>query len=124
MLKEATLTGFVATSNAEQSRHFYGETLGLNLIEETPYAMVFKFSNTVIRVQKVQQVCAPPYTTLGWEVNNIAVSVSKLSDSGVLFERYEGLQQDDHGIWSIPGGASVAWFKDPDGNLLSLTQQA
>jgi catechol 2,3-dioxygenase-like lactoylglutathione lyase family enzyme len=122
MLNSARLVGFVATSQPEKSKHFYGELLGLQLIEERPYAIVFEANSTVIRIQKVQQVCAPPYTAMGWEVQRIEQTVKTLSDNGVLFERFDGLQQDELAIWHVPGGASVAWFKDPDGNLLSVTQ--
>ena len=124
MLNDSKVVGFVATSKPEISKHFYQETLGLTLIEESPYAIVFESSNTVIRIQKTEQVCPPPYTSLGWEVENLTETVRILSDSGVLFVKYDGLDQDKLGIWNISGGAKVAWFKDPDGNLLSLTQAA
>lgn len=122
MLKNSKLIGFVATSKPEISRQFYDELLGLTLLEESPFAIVFESKNTVIRIQKTDHVCPPPYTALGWEVENIMETVRTLSDKGVQFEKFGGMEQDDLGIWNIPGGAKVAWFKDPDGNLLSLTQ--
>ncbi|MBX2884588.1 MAG: VOC family protein [Granulosicoccus sp.] len=122
MLKHSKLVGFVATSKPESSRRFYGELLGLSLIEESPYAIVFESHDTIIRVQKTEQVFPPPYTSLGWEVENINEIVRSLSDAGVQFEQFQGLEQDAAGVWSVPNGSKVAWLKDPDGNLLSLTQ--
>lgn len=122
MLKNSKVVGFVATSNAKNSKHFYRECLGLTLVEETPFAIVFESNNAVIRVQKTDKVCPPPYTSLGWEVDNIDESVRTLSVSGVRFEHFDGLDQDELGVWGTPDGSRIAWFKDPDGNLLSLTQ--
>ena len=137
MLKHSKIVGFVATSSPDVSKHFYRDCLGLTLVEDSAFAMVFESADTVIRVQKTTQVYSPPYTTLGWEVDNIVATVRSLTDAGVQFERYDGLVQDDLGIWSVSGsaasnnadatgsdatGSRVAWFKDPDGNLLSVTQ--
>lgn len=122
MLKHSKLICFVATARPVVSKQFYGEILGLTLLEETPFAIVFEAKNTIVRIQKTDQVHAPPYTTLGWEVDNISETVRALSGSGVLFQQFDGLDQDEIGVWNIPDGAKVAWFKDPDGNLLSLTQ--
>jgi len=124
MLKNSRIVGFVATSMPEISKQFYSELLGLVLVEETPFAIVLESKNAVIRVQKTDHVCPPPYTSLGWEVEDITATVYSLSDSGLEFEQFEGLEQDDLGVWNVPGGSKVAWFKDPDGNLLSLTQTA
>jgi catechol 2,3-dioxygenase-like lactoylglutathione lyase family enzyme len=121
-LKNSKMVGFLATSRSDIAKRFYDEILDLTLIEETPYALVFESVNAVIRIQKTEDVFPPPYTTIGWEVENIEFTVRALSDSGVQFERYEGMNQDDLGVWNIPNGSKVAWFKDPDGNLLSLTQ--
>jgi len=93
------------------------------VVEETPYAIVLASINTTIRIQITEKAVPPPYTTLGWEVNDIDSMVRTLSDAGLTFERFDGLDQDDLGVWAVPGGAKVAWFKDPDGNLLSLTQK-
>ena len=122
MLRNSTVVGFVATSMPELSKHFYNKVLGLTLLEESPFAIVFQANNTVIRVQKTEQAHPPPYTTLGWTVKNIAETVHALSAAGVQFEQYDGLEQDNTGLWNTPDGAAIAWFKDPDGNLLSLTQ--
>jgi predicted enzyme related to lactoylglutathione lyase len=79
---------------------------------------------TMLRVTAVHEVARAGYTVLGWRVADIAVATRELAARGVIFLRYEGMGQDEHGIWTAPGGAQVAWFADPDGNTLSLTQDA
>jgi catechol 2,3-dioxygenase-like lactoylglutathione lyase family enzyme len=124
VLSTSKIIGFVATSRPRESKRFYEGTLGLSLIEDGPVALVFDACGTVLRLQKVKSVSAPVHTVLGWEVADIARVVQGLNDKGVSFERYDGMTQDEFGIWTTPDGAKVAWFKDPDGNLLSLTQNA
>lgn len=121
MLGTSKLMAFVATADAEGARAFYEGTLGLRLIADEPYALVFDAHGTMLRLQKVQSVTPAPYTVLGWKVADIAAAVRELVGSGVRFERYEGMAQDELGVWSS-GRAKVAWFKDHDGNTLSLTQ--
>ena len=123
-LDSSQLIGFVATAKPEDARRFYGQTLGLPLIEDGPYALVFSANGTMVRVQKVQRVSAVPYTALGWAVADIGDVMAQLARRGVAFERYEGIGQDERGVWRSPAGAAVAWFKDPDGNILSLTEFA
>src|SRR5262245_37111027 len=113
---------FVATANAEKSRTFYERVLGLEFVADEPYALVFQVGRSMLRIQKVDKVPRIPFTLLGWEVADIRGVVRRLSADGVTFARYEGLGQDGDGIWLSPGGARVAWFQDPDGNTLSLTQ--
>ena len=122
MLTNATLTAFSATSKPAESLAFYRDVLDLGLIADTPFAIVLDANGTSLRIQKVETVMAPAYTVIGWEVADIQASVDGLLERGVAFERYEGLPQDERGIWSTPDGAMVAWFKDPDGNTLSLSQ--
>lgn len=86
------------------------------------YALVFDAAGTMLRVVIVEQFQPQPFTVLGWHVRNIQSCVADLTRAGVTFTRYEGMVQDDLGIWSTPDGAKVAWFADPDGNTLSLTQ--
>ncbi len=124
MLSTAKLVGFVATTKAPEAKKFYGEVLDLALVEDSPFALVFDANGTTLRIQKVQALSPFGYTALGWEVGDIDGLVQSLNKRGVRFERYSGLAQDDAGIWSAPGGARVAWFKDPDGNTLSITQEA
>ena len=113
---------FLATSNARRSRSFYEQVLGLTLVADEPPALVFRTGGSMLRIQKVDQVHAAPYTALGWAVSDIRQSVRDLRAAGVKFEEYEGMNQDADGVWSAPSGALVAWFKDPDGQVLSLTQ--
>jgi catechol 2,3-dioxygenase-like lactoylglutathione lyase family enzyme len=113
---------FLATANAERSRAFYERTLGLAFVADEPPALVFRVGNSMLRIQKVDQVHTLPYTALGWAVSDIRRTVKDLSSVGVAFQRYDGMNQDDDGIWHAPSGALVAWFRDPDGHTLSLTQ--
>ncbi len=122
MLGRAEIVAFVATANADRARGFYEGVLGLRLREDSPFALVFDANGVVLRIQKVPSVVPAPYTALGWTVTDIRDTMTGLVRRGVVFERYAGLAQDDAGIWRSPGGAQVAWFKDPDGNILSLTQ--
>lgn len=122
MLTTAPVIAFVACSNAAGALAFYRDTLGLTLIADEPFALVFDAAGTPLRIQKVQAVVAVPYTALGWRVPDMAAAVAGLAARGVRFERFEGMPQDASGVMTFPGGAQVAWFKDPDGNLLSLTQ--
>jgi catechol 2,3-dioxygenase-like lactoylglutathione lyase family enzyme len=116
------MIAFVATADAEAARLFYEHTLGLRLVADEPVALVFDANGTPLRISKVEHVTVAPYTVLGWRVDDVAGIVRDLGDRGVAFERYPGFQQDEFGIWNAPGGARIAWFKDPDGNLLSVVQ--
>jgi catechol 2,3-dioxygenase-like lactoylglutathione lyase family enzyme len=113
---------FLATANAERSRSFYEHVLGLKLVADEPPALVFNVGESMLRIQKVEQVHAAPYTALGWAVPDIRQTVRELSAAGVACQRYPGMNQDPDGIWHAPSGALVAWFQDPDGHVLSLTQ--
>ena len=113
---------FIATARPAESRHFYETVLKLSCLSDTSFAMVFDLGTTTLRIQKVESVPEVPYTVLGWEITDIRNCVDELTDQGVQFESYAGLPQDDSGIWMSPAGASVAWFKDPNGNTLSLTE--
>lgn len=112
---------FLATANPERSRAFY-EGLGLKFVADEWPALVFRVGDRMLRIQKVEQVHAAPYTALGWSVSDIRKAVHDLRAAGVIFQRYEGMNQDDDAIWHAPSGAFVAWFNDPDGHVLSLTQ--
>lgn len=124
MLSGESLVGFVATAMPERARTFYEDTLGLELLADSPFALVFRAGGTTIRVQKVRSLVVSDYTALGWQVGDIAGTAEGLALRGVVFRRYEGLDQDGAGIWRSPDGARVAWFRDPDGNTLSITQPA
>ncbi|HEX7578060.1 MAG TPA: VOC family protein [Verrucomicrobiae bacterium] len=116
------IIGFAATRNSASARKFYEETLGLVFISEDPFAVVFDVNGTMLRVQKVQELMPAHHTVLGWEVHDIRAEIEALTKKGVRFEHFDGLPQDESGIWTSPSGGKVAWFKDPDGNTLSLTQ--
>jgi catechol 2,3-dioxygenase-like lactoylglutathione lyase family enzyme len=122
MLSSAKLTAFVATSNPDRCKRFYQEMLGLHLVTDDPFALTFECSGTELRIQKVQKLQPHPFTALGWKIVGMYDLVAALAAKGVAFERYSFLPQDDRGIWTAPDGTQVAWFKDPDGNLLSLSQ--
>ena len=124
MLAKCDIIAFVTTADGDRARKFYEGTLGLRVVEDTPFALEIDANGTMLRVAKAQKVTVAPYTVLGWKVADIKKSVSALAAKGVKFERYDGMDQDKLGIWKSPGGAQVAWFKDPDGNTLSLTQFA
>ena len=121
-LGRANLMCFVATASPNKAKAFYGDTLGLRLVEDTPFALVFDAGGTTLRVQKVEAVAVAGYTALGWEVSDLHAAVRALAKKGVRFQRYDGMTQDASGIWKSPGGAQVAWFHDPDGNTISLTE--
>jgi catechol 2,3-dioxygenase-like lactoylglutathione lyase family enzyme len=113
---------FLATANAQRSRVFYEGVLGLTFVADEPPALVFRVGESMLRIQKVDRVHSAPYTALGWAVSDIHRTVRDLLAAGVAFERYEGMKQDGDGIWHAPSGALVAWFRDPDDHVLSLTQ--
>ena len=113
---------FLATANPERSRAFYEGLLGLEFVADEWPALVFRVGDRMLRIQKVDEVHTAPYTALGWSVSDIRKVVQDLRAAGVVFRRYEGMNQDGDGIWQAPSGAFVAWFQDPDGHVLSLTQ--
>jgi catechol 2,3-dioxygenase-like lactoylglutathione lyase family enzyme len=116
------IMAFVGTQDQAKAKAFYRDTLGLRLISEDHFALAFDVNGIMLRVSNVGKAVIAPYTVLGWEVKNIAATVKALQDAGVKLEHYEGLGQDELGVWHAPSGAKVAWFKDPDGNTLSITQ--
>jgi catechol 2,3-dioxygenase-like lactoylglutathione lyase family enzyme len=122
MLNSAEIICFAATKNPEAAKRFYEEVLGLPLIEDSPFALAFDANGTMLRIQKVQEHTPVRHTTLGWKVRDIRAHIDALVCKGVRFERYERLPQDESGVWESPSGALVAWFLDPDGNGLSLTE--
>src|SRR5438132_8822978 len=121
-LGSSKLMAFAATRDSARAKAFYRETLGLNLVSEDQFALVFDVQGTMLRVTTVQKVAAAPYTVLGWQVEDIIAAAKQLGKAGVIFEHYEGMDQDKLGIWTSPSGARVARFKDPDRNTLSITQ--
>ncbi len=123
-LAGSRLVAFVPTTQPAAARQFYENVLGLRLVaDEAPFALVFDAHGTMLRVTIVQEFAPAPFTVLGWAVEDIEAVVGRLSRAGVEFVRYPGLNADSaDGIWSSPGGAKIAWFRDPGGNVLSLTE--
>jgi catechol 2,3-dioxygenase-like lactoylglutathione lyase family enzyme len=124
MLGKASFVGFIPVHNAGVARAFYEGTLGLLVLEDSPFALVLDANGTMLRVTPVPDFVVQQFTIAGWQVPDVGATVRSLSDQGVPFSRYEGMLQDDLGVWLAPSGDQVAWFKDPDGNTLSLTQFA
>ena len=116
------LTAFIATRDPARAKAFYGETLGLRLVAEDRFALVFDANGTTLRIATVDEVATARYTVLGWQVPDIVAAARDLRRAGIELERYDGMKQDELGIWQSPSGASIGWFKDPDGNTLSITQ--
>jgi catechol 2,3-dioxygenase-like lactoylglutathione lyase family enzyme len=123
-LSQANPIGFISTSNAETAREFYEKTLGLSFESDDQFALVFRVGagRTMLRIASAPEFTPASHTIFGWEVDDIQAMVSSLSAKGIQFLRFDFLKQDDHGVWAAPGGTSVAWFKDPDGNMLSVSQ--
>ncbi|MDQ6888329.1 MAG: VOC family protein [Gemmatimonadota bacterium] len=125
MLGNADVVAFVPTRNSAEARAFYERVLGLEFVSEDPFALVFSANGVTVRIADVSTVRdfkPAPFTILGWYVPNADAAVRELRARGVAFERFPGMQQSETGIWTSPSGAKVAWFKDPDGNILSVTE--
>jgi catechol 2,3-dioxygenase-like lactoylglutathione lyase family enzyme len=122
MLNRSKIVTFIATKKPDSAKDFYEKILGLRLVYDDAFAIVFNANGIMLRVQKVQEHIPPNYTVLGWDVGDIQTEIKELMGRGVKCERYEWLAQDELGVWIAPSGAKLAWFKDPDGNTLSLTQ--
>jgi len=122
MLADKELKVFVPTVKPELAKAFYQDVLGLKLLSEDNYALKFDANGTLLRVIIVPELTPHPFTAVGWNVSDIASVIKSLNARGVFCERYGFFEQDDLGIWIAPGGSKVAWFKDPDGNTLSLTE--
>ena len=124
MLATMDLIGFIPTTDATRAHTFYEKVLGLHFVSDDDFVVVFNANGNTIRVVKVHQFVPAPYTILGWEVPDIEKEVAELQEKGVQFERYGFFKQDELGIWTSPSGSRVAWFKDPDGNTLSVSEHS
>ena len=122
MLANKKLKTFVPTTDAKRAKDFYKNILGLKFLSQDAYALEFDANGTLLRIAIVPVLTPHPFTVLGWDVDDIASLVRSLNKKDVFCERYSFMEQDALGIWTSPSGAKVAWFKDPDGNILSLTQ--
>jgi len=122
-LAKYNIVAFVTIVHTERARSFYRDTLGLTLIrEEPPFALVFDAHGILLRLAIGKEVPKNCGTVLGWRVPDIVAAVEELVRAGVEFERFEGMKQDGLGVWTSPSGARVAWFRDPDGNILGLSE--
>ncbi len=130
MLSGERISAFVPTTDGDMARAFYVDLLGLRLISDDQFALVLDSNGVTVRVSKVPAFIPHKFTVLGWEVSDIEKLVTELSSKGVIFENFGLPGQDEKGIWTASevdnaaAGARVAWFKDPDGNVLSLSQLA
>jgi catechol 2,3-dioxygenase-like lactoylglutathione lyase family enzyme len=122
MLGSTNIVAFVPITDFAKARTFYEGTLGLRFVKDDAFALVFDANGIRLRVVKLQKFEPVHYTVLGWEVKGIESVVQQLQQKGVKFERYDFMKQDDLGIWTTPNGDKVAWFKDPDGNTLSVSE--
>ncbi|MFD8500341.1 VOC family protein [Amycolatopsis sp. NPDC059657] len=122
MLNSTRPIGFVPVTDLPKAREFYAGTLGFDVEDENPFALVLRCGTTMIRATKVDAFTPQPFTVLGWQVDDIDEAVDTLKAQGIGFLFVDGLDQSSHGIWTTPGGDRVAWFKDPFGNTLSVSQ--
>jgi catechol 2,3-dioxygenase-like lactoylglutathione lyase family enzyme len=122
MLSAGKLVGFVPTKDSARSREFYEGKLGFNFVSDDQFALVMQAGKSMIRIAKAGKFTPAQYTVMGWEVTDIEAVVTWLNGRGVSFEKYPFVQDQERGIWTTPNGDKVAWFKDPDGNVLSLSQ--
>jgi catechol 2,3-dioxygenase-like lactoylglutathione lyase family enzyme len=122
MLATSRMIGFVPTKDSKKAREFYEGKLGFQFVSDDPFALVMRAGETMIRIAKAKDFTPAAYTVLGWEVQRIEEVVGWLKDRGVEFEKYPFVQDQELGVWTAPNGDKVAWFKDPDGNVLSLSQ--
>jgi catechol 2,3-dioxygenase-like lactoylglutathione lyase family enzyme len=124
MLASFDLVSLVGVADMDRARRFYGDVLDLPVVEESPFAVVVEVHGRMLRLTAVEQPVAAPYSVLAWNVDDIDAVIDGLTARGVTFARYEGMDQDERGVWTAPGGARIAWFLDPDANNLSLVQFA
>ncbi len=122
MLADKQLKAFVPTVKPAEAKSFYRDILGLKLLSEDQYALEFQANGALLRVTIVENLQPQVFTILGWNVGDIVSVIKSLKQKGIVCEKYGFMEQDDLGVWTSPGGSKVAWFKDPDGNVLSLTE--
>ncbi len=122
MLGSTSIVAFVPIKDADKARSFYEGLIGLRFLKDDGFALVFDANGTMVRMAKVPQFTPAPFTILGWQVKEIEKVAAELQGKGVIFECFGFFKQDDLGIWTAPTGDKVAWFKDPDGNILSVSQ--
>ncbi|HUA14887.1 MAG TPA: VOC family protein [Verrucomicrobiae bacterium] len=122
MLGSTDLVAFVPITDAEKARSFYEGMLGLRFVKDDGFALVFNANGIMVRMAKMKEVTPAQFTILGWQVSGIENVVRALAAKGVKCEIFGFFKQDELGIWTAPTGDKVAWFKDPDGNILSVSE--
>jgi catechol 2,3-dioxygenase-like lactoylglutathione lyase family enzyme len=122
MLANMSMIGFLLTKDYEKARAFYEGTLGFEFVSLDQFALVMQAGKSMIRIVKVPTFTALPSTVLGWQVDDAEKIVDWLVKRGVVFDKYPFVQDKERGIWTAPGGSKIAWFKDPDGNVLSVSE--
>ena len=122
MLSTSPLIAFIPSKDANRSRSFYEGILGLRFVSDDSFAIVMDSNGTMVRIVRVGEFTPAPFTILGWQVDDIHAKVAELGSNGVQFNRYPYFEQSQDGVWTAPNGAKVAWFPDPDGNTLSISQ--
>lgn len=122
MTPDSKLIGFVPTRDADRALSFYRDILGLRFVSDDAFAIVLDSNGITLRLVRIEEFTPAPYTILGWQVEDIESAVKELAAKGLAFQRYSFLDQSEDGIWTSPSGAKIAWFHDPDGNTLSLSQ--
>jgi catechol 2,3-dioxygenase-like lactoylglutathione lyase family enzyme len=123
MLSNHRIKAFVSTVQLPVAREFYEKKLGLTLLSQDNFGIEFEAKEAHIRLSVVEKLTPQPFTVLGWDTDDIVSTINNLTAKGIIFERYNFIEQDENGIWTAPGGTRVAWFKDPDGNLLSVSDK-
>ena len=122
LLGGASPVAFVPTGDLERSHAFYGGTLGLERVEASPFANAYDAGGTELRVTRVERPGRAEYTVLGWSVDDLGTAIGALTAAGIEVLRFPGMDQDEDGAWTAPSGARVVWFRDPDGNTLSVSE--
>jgi catechol 2,3-dioxygenase-like lactoylglutathione lyase family enzyme len=124
MLQGAQFVGFIPVRDLAVARAFFVDTLGLTFLYQDEYALAVDANGTTVRINQVRDLRPQPFTIAGWSVNDVAATVDQMNSAGVSFKRFAGMEQDDRGIWHTPDGDLVAWFADPDDNVLSISGRA
>lgn len=122
MTPDSKLVGFIPTRDADRALSFYRDLLDLHFVSDDTFAIVLESNGSTVRLVRIEEFTPASYTILGWQVEDIESAVKEFAAKGLAFQRYSFLNQSEDGIWTAPGGAKVAWFHDPDGNTLSLSQ--
>ena len=122
MLASGKLIGFVPTKDSKRAREFYEGKLGFQFVSDDQFALVMQAGESMIRIVKGAKFAPAQYTVMGWEVKDVEAMAKWLNGRGVTFEKYPFVEDKELGVWTTPNGDKVAWFKDPDGNVLSLSQ--